>query len=430
MQCSLLSVDRLLSVDALKHVDGKGERCAHGQDSPDEHRSLESLDEEGVAHEGEAAEEEDQCDEEGNDVHTGILRGPGWPLSGEIPFLAVQLSVLIAPDSFKGSLSARDAAEAMAVGWRSERPEDRITLIPQADGGEGTLDAIEAAVPGALRHRVPAVTGPDGRPVDATWLELPAHDGRGAVAVVELAESSGLPLMQALDPLGATTRGLGEVIAAALDAGAQRLLIGLGGSASTDGGVGALDALAKHSPPPGGVTLLTDVTSPLLGPLGAAAVFGPQKGATPAQVGELEQRLSLLAAEVGGNPDAAGAGAAGGTAFGFATAWGATIVSGADYLAELTGLDKALATSDVLVTGEGRFDEQSLSGKVVGRLLDKAPAHTVVIAGQLDAVPSGLGFGLSDVAGSTAAALAEPERWLREAASRAARQILQEHPER
>jgi glycerate kinase len=337
----------------------------------------------------------------------------------------VELSILIAPDSFKGSLSARDAAEAMAEGWRSQRPADRITLIPQADGGEGTLDAIEAAVPGAVRHHILAVTGPDGRPVAASWLLLP-----GSTAVVELAQSSGLPLMRHLDPLGATTRGLGEVIAAALDAGAQQILIGLGGSASTDGGAGALAALANHTPPPGGVTLLTDVTAPLLGPTGAAAVFGPQKGATPEQVDLLESRLANLAADLGGDPSAHGAGAAGGTAFGFATTWGATILSGADYLAELTGLDAALSTSDVLLTGEGRFDEQSLGGKVVGRLLEKAAGQTVVIAGQLDAVPRGLGFSLSSVAGSTEAALAEPQRWVREAAARAARQIIPERAER
>ena len=334
---------------------------------------------------------------------------------------AVQLSILIAPDSFKGSLTARDAAEAMAEGWRSERPADRITLIPQADGGEGTLDAIETAMPDAVRHRVPAVTGPDGRPVDASWLELP-----GAIAVVELAESSGLPLMRTLDPLGATTRGLGEVIAAALDAGARSLIIGLGGSASTDGGTGALEALSQHTPPPGGVTLLTDVTAPLLGPTGAAAVFGPQKGASPEHVALLEARLQRLAAELGGDPAARGAGAAGGTAFGFASVWGASIVSGADFLAELTGLDAALATSDVLLTGEGQFDEQSLGGKVVGRLLAKATGRTVVIAGQLSVAPSGRGFELANLAGSTAAALAEPERWVRTAAAAAAREILSE----
>ena len=137
-----------------------------------------------------------------------------------------------------------------------------------------------------------------------------------------------------------------------------------------------------------------------------------------------------LASDLGGEPDAQGAGAAGGTAFGFAAVWGATIVSGADYLARLTGLDAALATSDVLVTGEGRFDEQSLRGKVVGRLLAKAPRQTVVIAGQLESTTSGLVFGLSDLAGSTTAALAEPERWLKAAAARAAREITSEGAER
>ena len=291
-------------------------------------------------------------------------------------------------------------------------------MIPQADGGEGTLDAIESVIAGAVRHRAHGVTGPDGRPVAASWLLLP-----GAVAVVELAESSGLALMHRLDPLGATTRGLGEVVAAALDAGAQRLLIGLGGSASTDGGVGALEALAGRTPPPGGVVLLTDVTSPLLGPTGAAGVFAPQKGATPAQVAELEARLERLAAELGGAPEAPGAGAAGGTAYGFATRWGATIVPGADYLAELTGLDAALASADVLVTGEGRFDEQSLRGKVVGSLLAKAPGRTVVIAGQLATATPDLGFDLSALAGSAAGAMAEPQRWVRAAAAAAARAI-------
>jgi glycerate kinase len=342
----------------------------------------------------------------------------------------VPFSIIIAPDSFKGSLSARAVAEAIAAGWRSERPDDQITLAPQADGGEGTLDAIEAAVPGAVRHPVPAVTGPDGRPVAASWLELP-----GAIAVVELAESSGLPLMASPDPLGATTRGLGEVIAAALDAGAQSLLIGLGGSASTDGGAGALEALglqildheadrsALRVAPPGGVSLLTDVSAPLLGPTGAAAIFGPQKGATPAQVDQLEARLVRLASLIGGDPTQPGAGAAGGAGYGFAAVWGATMESGADYLAALTGLDAALAGADVLVTGEGRFDAQSLGGKVIGQLLAKAPPKTVVIAGQLSIEPPGAGYALSDLAGSTEAALAEPERWAYAAGALAAREI-------
>ena len=148
------------------------------------------------------------------------------------------MRVVIAPDSFKGSLPASGVAAAIAAGWRSVRPDDDLQLFPQADGGEGTLDAIADAVPGAKRRDAGLVTGPDLRPTPGEWLELP--DG---TAVVELAQMSGLPLMRELDAMEATTRGLGEVIAAALDAGATRLIVGLGGSASTDGGAGALVAL-------------------------------------------------------------------------------------------------------------------------------------------------------------------------------------------
>ncbi|MBU1588354.1 MAG: glycerate kinase, partial [Actinobacteria bacterium] len=147
-------------------------------------------------------------------------------------------TVVIAPDSFKGSLSAREVAEAIAAGWRAVRPDDELVLVPQADGGEGTLDAVEASVPGAVRCSAGSVTGPDGRPTPGEWLQLP--DG---TAVVELAQPSGLPLMRELDALGATTRGLGQVIRAALEAGATSLVIGLGGSASTDAAAGALAEL-------------------------------------------------------------------------------------------------------------------------------------------------------------------------------------------
>ena len=318
--------------------------------------------------------------------------------------------VVIAPDSFKGTLSARDAAAALSAGWVSVLPDDTITRLPQADGGEGTLDAVEAAVPGAERIIVRAVTGPDGRPVDASWLRLP--DG---TAVVELAEPSGLPLMAALDPLGATTRGLGEVIAAALASHPTRLLVGLGGSASTDGGLGILEVVPTVDLE---VVLLTDVTAPLLGPTGAAAVFGPQKGANPEQVVLLEERLAELAARLGGDPDAAGAGAAGGTAYGLAAAWGASIRSGSDYLADLTGLDAAIAGATIVLTGEGRFDAQSLGGKVVGRVLDQAAASGVavaVIAGDLALSPTEWSRSLTTIAGSPEAAMADPARWLREA---------------
>ena len=328
-------------------------------------------------------------------------------------------SVVIAPDSFKGSISARDAAAAVAAGWRSARPLDTIATLPQADGGEGTLDAVETAVPGTERRLVSSVTGPDRRPVDASWLLLP--DG---TALVELAESSGLPLMGRLDPLGATTRGLGEVIAAALADHPLRLLVGLGGSASTDGGAGVLEVVPALDLE---VVLLTDVTSPLLGPAGAAAVFAPQKGATPGQVAELEARLAGLAARLGGRPTAAGAGAAGGTAWGLATAWGASIQSGSDFLAGLTGLDAAIAGATVVLTGEGRFDTQSLGGKVVGRVLDTAAARGVtagVIAGELAVAPTVWSRSLTALAGSRESALAEPARWLAAAGAEAARTIL------
>lgn len=338
------------------------------------------------------------------------------------------MRVVIAPDSFKGSIAARDAATAIAAGWRTVRPGDELVLLPQADGGEGTLAAIAAATPDAVLHSVEQVSGPDGRPVDAVWLMLP-----GGTAVVELAQSSGLALMPQLDALGATTRGLGELIATALDAGARDLVIGLGGSASTDGGAGALEALDGRRPP-GAVTLLTDVTAPLLGPAGAAAVFGPQKGATPADIDLLEDRMREWAVRFpAADPDAPGAGAAGGTAFGFLAAWGARIEPGAAAIADLTGLTSALGDADVLITGEGRFDATSLSGKVVGHALRAAEAATVArviaIAGQVAiAMPSLAGattasLSLSDLAGSTEVALADPAAWLTRAGAEAAAQL-------
>ena len=358
-------------------------------------------------------------------------------------------TVVIAPDSFKGSLSAREVAEAIAQGWRGVRPQDELRLFPQADGGEGTLDAVESATPGARRRSAGQVTGPDGRPTPGEWLELP--DG---TAVVELAQCSGLPLMGELDALGASTRGLGEVIRAALHSGATALVIGLGGSASTDAATGALTALGLRvlgaagdplpdggaalaraaridrvhlvPPPAGGVTLLTDVTAPLTGPSGAAAVFAPQKGADQQQVLALDAALGGFARIAGGDPDAPGAGAAGGAGYGFAALWGASIVSGADRIAELTGLHRALERADVLITGEGRFDDQSARGKVVGRLLDRAAAHGVragVIAGQVTVDGDVWTASLTGLAGSVESALAEPARWLRAAGAAAARAL-------
>lgn len=227
--------------------------------------------------------------------------------------------------------------------------------------------------------------------------------------------------MAALDPLGATTRGLGEVIARALHAGATSLVIGLGGSASTDGGAGALDALAGIDPPPGGVTLLTDVTASLLGPEGAAAVFGPQKGATPADIAVLEDRLTAWASHFAADPATPGAGAAGGTAYGLLAAWGAVIEPGSAAIAALTGLDDALRDAALLITGEGTFDDTSLRGKVVGHALELAQrdrTRVIVIAGRVETeprLPDGspvASISLTEMAGSTEAAVADPTHWL------------------
>ncbi len=370
--------------------------------------------------------------------------------------------VVIAPDSFKGTVSARDAALAIAAGWQAVRPDDELLLVPQADGGEGTLDAIAQAVPG-VQWRSTRVAGPTGEPHDARWLLLPDDH-----AVIELAECCGITLLprspdgsSVLAPLSASSRGVGEAITAALDAGVRRITLALGGSASTDGGLGALSALglrligaagalvpdgggslstlrtldtsALRAAPPNGLSLLTDTTAELTGPRGAAAVFGPQKGASAEQVALLESGLARAAAIAGGDEHRwPGSGAAGGAAWGFARYWGASIRSGADTIAVLTRLDAALEGADLVITGEGRYDATSRAGKVVGGVAERASAAGVsvaVVAGQADvdsardAEATGLGrvLTLSELAGSPAAALAEPERWLQAAATALAR---------
>ncbi|WP_296667100.1 glycerate kinase, partial [Demequina sp.] len=313
--------------------------------------------------------------------------------------------VVIAPDSFKGTCPAHRVAAAIARGWTSERPGDEVIELPQADGGEGTLDAIRAAVPGARLRDAGPVTGPAGRPVPGVWLDL--GDG---TAVVELAAVAGLPLMSRLDPLGATSRGVGETIAAALDAGCERLVVAIGGSASTDGGLPMLEAVGGRRPPRGGATVLTDVRAPLLGPSGAAAVFGPQKGASPADVVLLERRLEAVAARLGADPTTPGAGAAGGAGYAL-LAWGATLLPGAPEIARITGLAAAAPGADLVITGEGRFDAQSLTGKVVGHALEAFP-RVAIVAGELAGRPPCWATSLVNVAGTRAAAMAEPERWL------------------
>ncbi|MBB2975293.1 glycerate kinase [Microbacterium endophyticum] len=361
--------------------------------------------------------------------------------------------VVFAPDSFKGSISAADAAAALASGWSTERPGDAVELLPMADGGEGTVDAFALALPHARRMPV-TVTGPDGAVASASWLLVPGGS-EGGTAVVELASTSGIEMLgENLLPLDAQTLGFGQAIAAALDHGVERLVLGIGSSASTDAGAGMLTALgakffdASHTPvrpglrglnavaqadmtalralPPGGVIVLSDVTNPLCGSRGAAAVFGPQKGLIEG-IAEADRALARFAKFLGGDPDAPGAGAAGGTGFALAV-WGATLVPGAGEVARLIGLPQAIAAASVVVTGEGSFDGQSADGK--------APAHVAMIAaaegtrvnlvaGRIDSGASTSGFAgavsLTALAGSARSALAEPARWLVQAGATLAR---------
>ncbi|MBG6237167.1 glycerate kinase [Mycetocola sp. CAN_C7] len=359
------------------------------------------------------------------------------------------LRVAIAPDSFKGTATATEVTAALAEGWLGERPGDTLIRMPLADGGEGTLDAFELAVPDARRMPV-TVTGPDGRPVAASWILLPDNS-----AVVELAVTSGITLLDPLQPLDAHTIGFGEAIAAALDSGVDRLYLAIGGSSSTDGGAGALTALGavfsdasgqQIAPggrglatvaavdttqlrvlPAGGATILTDVTNPLLGPSGAAAVFGPQKGATPSEVAELDAALELFATVIGGDTGRPGAGAAGGTGFAL-TAWGAHIAAGADAIGEVMHAPETVASATVVITGEGRFDGQSDAGKVpsyVRSLAEQTGASPLLVAGAITAEPVGFAHAVSltELAGSADAAMSDTAHWLREAGAALARSV-------
>ena len=367
------------------------------------------------------------------------------------------MRVVIAPDSFKGTIGAADAAAALAAGWRAARPGDEVTCLPLADGGEGTVAVLAAASAGARWHEA-RVSGPGAGPVTARWLELP-----GQVHVIELASAAGLPQLAVPDPLGAHTAGVGELLGRALDAGARRIVLGLGGSASTDGGTGALAALGARfldagqrelprgggalarlasadlgglrPPPPDGVACLTDVRAPLLGPNGAAVVFGPQKGATAGQVIELEQGLAKLAVVLGGRPAEPGAGAAGGTGYGLAAAWGAELRPGSAEIARIAGLDAALAGAGLVITGEGRYDQTSAAGKVVGAVVaaaGRAGVPAALVAGAIGGPPVPAirrAVALAELAGGAAAAMAEPDRWLRQAGRELAGWAGQPRPE-
>jgi glycerate kinase len=306
-----------------------------------------------------------------------------------------RLTVLFAPDSFKGSLTSVEVARALATGWARARPADELLLAPLADGGEGTLAAIEAA--GGWESQTTKASDPIGRPITARWL----RSTDGTRAVVELAAASGLSRLKVdeLDPVGASTFGTGEVIRAAVDAGVRQITLGIGGSATTDGATGLLRALAGQSAAEPlaldrldprlreiHLRIACDVTNPLVGPSGAAATYGPQKGASPEQVQVLDRRLETWAnvmqmatgTDEAGTP---GAGAAGGTGFGLLSVrgWFASVelVPGVELLMDETDLDDKLARADLVITGEGRIDAQTAFGKTALGVARRAHARGV-----------------------------------------------------
>jgi glycerate kinase len=314
--------------------------------------------------------------------------------------------VLVAPDKFKGSLSAAEVADAVRAGIGRSRPEVPVRVLPVADGGEGTVAAAVAA--GFSRVDVPA-RGPTGQRITASFALS------GATAVVELAESSGLHRLPdgVPAPLTASSAGTGDVLAAAVRAGARRVVLGLGGSACTDGGAGLLSALGARpldasgvELSPGGaalrdlarldlsgldpalsdvdVVLACDVDNPLLGPQGAAAVYGPQKGARPAGVRILEDGLRRWAEVAGaGHASRPGAGAAGGAGFAALAVLRASMRPGVEVLTELLGFDEAVRGARLVVTGEGRMDAQTLRGKAPAGVAARAgDVPVVAVAGQ------------------------------------------------
>jgi len=333
------------------------------------------------------------------------------------------LRTLIAPDCFGNTLTAVAAADAMAEGWRRARPQDTLVLAPQSDGGPGFVDVLTTGHPD-MQRRHARVRGPLTDDVDATWV----FNATTSTAYVESAQACGLHLLggppTAHTAWCAHSEGVGQLIGAALRCGARTVVVGLGGSACTDGGRGmveALGGLGEAGRKLAGVNLVaaTDVEHQLLGPAGAAAVFGPQKGADPSTVARLDVRLSGWAAEletmtgraVSGSP---GAGAAGGLGAAL-LALGGHRESGADLIAAHTGTGLEIAHADLLVTGEGRLDEQSLQGKVVGSLSAAARRHRVpvlVLAGQVALSQSALtaagitaAHALADYAGSVQRAI-------------------------
>jgi len=325
------------------------------------------------------------------------------------------MKIIVAPDSFKESLSAPAVARAIAQGLLQAAPAADCVCIPMADGGEGTVDAILAATGG--ERKTNTVQDALGRPIQAHWGWLPNQ-----VAIIEMACAAGLEHIAATerDPLRASSFGVGQLIGHALDLGAKKIVLGLGGSATNDAGAGMLQALGlvllddqARALPPGGaalarlaridstgfdprlnntsITIASDVNNPLCGPTGASAIFGPQKGATPLQVEQLDKALGrfadLCAQTLARDPrNAPGSGAAGGLGFA-AHAWmQATFRPGVEVVAELGGLAQALKGAALVITGEGRMDAQTLHGKTpmgVAKMARAAGVPVLAIAGSL-----------------------------------------------
>jgi glycerate kinase len=286
---------------------------------------------------------------------------------------------LVAPDSFKGTFSAAEVAAAVAAGLRGAGRQ--AVELPVADGGEGTMDVLLAALGGERRHAT--VSGPLGRPVEAEFALLP--DGRSAL--VEAARASGLALVREgeRDAWRASTRGTGELIAAAVAAGAERVMVTVGGSATTDGGAGALAALDEAGVDPE-LEVVCDVRTPFEA---AARMFGPQKGADAETVRRLERRLARLARQLPQDPTGEPmTGAAGGLAGGL-WARGARLLPGAPFVLDAVGFDARMREAAFVVTGEGSLDEQSLQGKVVGEVATRCrqggvACHAIVGRSALD----------------------------------------------
>ncbi|GAA1482841.1 glycerate kinase [Gordonia sinesedis] len=350
------------------------------------------------------------------------------------------MRVLIAPDSFGDTLTAVAAADAIARGWLAARASDVVVRAPQSDGGPGFVDVLAARFGEVIDEQV---SGPLGAGVTARWL-LDDRDPDRASAYIECAQACGLSLLGGVPTprtaLAADTRGVGELLDAALRRGVGRVVVGLGGSASSDGGYGMIDALGGAVTAAArfadiDVVAATDVDNPLLGRDGAVAVFGPQKGADTDALGRLEDRMSqwarvlagMAGADVSGRP---GAGAAGGLGAAL-LALGGRRASGAELIAEATGRAADVASADLVITGEGKLDQQTLSGKVVAAVTAEAVdagIPVVVLAGQIALSPAEIASAgivaassIVDEAGSVQVAMNDAGNQLARLAERVAR---------